>query len=71
MSQRPSDLGQKPWAAVKPGLFKTKAKKAEAENKRIVRWTSILTATSEYEKALDEPHHSDKRKQPDRWYYAR
>ena len=31
MSQEPSDLGQKPWMAVKRGLFKTKAKIAEAE----------------------------------------
>jgi len=27
MCQRPSDLGQKPWVAVKRGLFKTKAKR--------------------------------------------
>jgi len=31
MSQRPSDLGQRRWVAVKRALFETKAKKTETE----------------------------------------
>jgi len=76
MSQRPSDLGQKHCVAVKRGLFKTEAKKAEAEKEESPLDKYFDGATPEYEeKALEEPHTPQwklrQRKQPDWWCYAR
>ena len=60
MSQRPSDLGQKHWVAVKRGMLKTKAKNAEAEKEDSALDKYFNRATSEYEeKALEELHHSE------------
>jgi len=60
MSQRPSDLGQKHWVAIKRGILKTKAKKAKAEKEDSALDKYFNRTTSEYEeKALEEPHHSE------------
>jgi len=46
--------------AVKGGLFKTKAKKAEVEKENSALDKHFNRANSEYEeKALEEPHHSE------------
>jgi len=60
MSQKPSDLGQKHWVAVKRRLFKNKAKKPEAEKEDSSLDKYFNRATSEHEeKASLQPHHSE------------
>jgi len=60
MSQRPSDLGKKHWVTVKRRLFKSKAKRAEAEKEDSALDKNFNRATSEYEEKALECHATGK-----------